>query len=650
MRLFTRSLSWHALLAVACVAAGALYVLPYVSHLRIFPADDSYFYLGAIRDAGRIGLVDPHIAARPAYPVVGALLGSVSHTPPAIVTAALPIAMVVALGLAGAAFASRSRFSGPGTAVFAALVAGSGLAARLVLGKSENLMTLVLLCSILAAAAWMRGRARWVTVGALALATGLTEWPLLVAFVGVLAAAVLVCELVTRWRGGVRPVLLPMLGSVTAGLVAALAVVLIGGDATLAIRHLPNAEQYGLRFRHEMDLLWWPLTLALVALGIWAARRYRSRDDQPFRMLLAVWLVLTGLALLMGRLGAHMPTYRAVGFALPIALASAAAAFLPLDRFHLQRRLLGRIAAIGAAGVIAILSLTPTIRMWYVRGWAPVSAGQLQQLREAVRYSLTLPPGQQTVVVMHLNPPHYLTVQNLVAALEPVGSDRVLIFIGRPIDALQGVPFLGYAERSRPLLKAVFPPIGRALRHGAAILTGRDLHPVAFRNRTALGEPTFDAGNVVVVRGPPAPSRLPGAPLPNPFLPAPALGGFAAVALGAFLVVGLGWSMLLLARAPVLVRTAAAPGLGMAACAFASVAGTRFGFPPHGGTAVAELAVLVAASAGAAAVHLVRRRRGSRPEPEGDGAAAPVPAEVGAWVAGRAPAHPPSAGGGGPAS
>src|SRR5438093_193970 len=136
MRLFTRSLSWHALLALACVACGAFYTLPYLAHVQAYAADDSYFYLGAIRQVGRVGLVDPHIAARPAYPLVGSLLGSASHTSPFVVTAALPITLAVALGLGGAAYAARSRSRGPGIALFAALVATSGLVARLVLGKS----------------------------------------------------------------------------------------------------------------------------------------------------------------------------------------------------------------------------------------------------------------------------------------------------------------------------------------------------------------------------------------------------------------------------------------------------------------------------------------------------------------------------------
>jgi hypothetical protein len=217
LRSFGLSLSWHALLALACLAVGAFYSIPYLSHLQALPADDSYFYVGAIRDVGQVGLVDGQVAARPGYPLVGALLSSLSDTPSMVVAAALPIALAMALGLAGAAYAARSRLRGPGIVVFAGLAALSGLAARLVAGKSENLMILVLLCALLALAVWVPGRGRWIAVGLFSAAAGLTEWPLMVGFLGVVAASVLACEIVTPWRGAVRPVLLPLLVSSVAG-------------------------------------------------------------------------------------------------------------------------------------------------------------------------------------------------------------------------------------------------------------------------------------------------------------------------------------------------------------------------------------------------------------------------------------------------
>ena len=110
-----RSAWWFVLLLAAAGAVVVCYVLPYVSHLQIPPGDDATFYVGAIRDVGKLGLVDPQVAARPAYPLLGAMLGSISGTSPWVVTAGLPIALVVALGFAAAALASRWGLGGTGS-------------------------------------------------------------------------------------------------------------------------------------------------------------------------------------------------------------------------------------------------------------------------------------------------------------------------------------------------------------------------------------------------------------------------------------------------------------------------------------------------------------------------------------------------------
>jgi hypothetical protein len=653
-----RSLSWHALLVLACVACGAFYTLPYVSHIQALPADDSWFYVRAIRDVGRLGLVDAHIAARPAYPLIGALLSSVSGTSSLVVAAALPVTLAVSLGLAGAAFAARTWSGGPGIVLFGALVATSGLTARLVAGKSENLMSLVLLCAVLAIALWMGGRGRWLVAGAFCVAAGLTEWPLLLGFIGIVAATVLLSELITPWRWTVRPVLLPLLGSAAAGLALALGIVLIGSHANLAIRHLPIAEGFHLRFIHETKLLWMPLTVGLVGLGLLAALRNRTSGDAALRPLLGVWLALTAVAFVVGDLGARLPTYRAVTFALPIALATSAAAFFALTWLRSDRRVLVRIAAVVMAGLIAVVAVAPAASIWYKRAWVPVSTAQLEQIRGAARYALSLPEGQRVVVVMHLDPVHITTLENITAGLQPEDHNRLLIFIGKPVDVLAGRPTIAYAIRNRPLLLALWPPIARALRDGAAIVTGHDLHRPGFRAMVAKGATTFAGGKLAVLRGPPPPSRLPGFPLPHPLVPAPALGGFAGFSLAALFLAGIGWSVLLLVRAPSLVRTAMAPGFGLVAMTGTSLFCARVGLLPQGSTATVELVVVLAASAAAAIVHVVRARR--TPRPSGEGSADPgpagegtadgpgMPSDVDAGALRSAAARPPSGARGGP--
>jgi len=618
LRSFGLSLSWHVLLALACLAVGVFYSLPYLSHLQALPADDSYFYVGAIRDAGQVGLVDGQIAARPGYPLVGALVSSVSDTSSMIVAAALPITLAVSLGLAGAAYAARSRLRGPGIVVFAGVAALSGLAARLVAGKSENLMILVLLCALLALAVWVPGRGRWVAVGLFSAAAGLTEWPLMLGFLGVVAAAVLACEIVTPWRGAVRPVLLPMLVSSVAGFGVALATVMIGGGGSLTIQHLPIATRYRPRFDNEVSLLWGPLTVGLIALGVLAARRYRSSGDRPIRLLLAMWLVLTGVAALIGAIGAPLPTYRAIVFSLPIALATTAAVFLPQGWFGSRPKVATRVLGLVLSAAVVVLALIPAANMWYQRSWVPISPVQLQQLRMAARYAMSLPEGKQTVVVIHMDAAHYLVNTRFVIhdMLPPDQDGRLLVFMGKPLDALAGRPTPAFVSKNAAIVEALFPPVGRALRNGAAIVTGRDLHSRGFKARTALGTPIFGRGTMTVVRGPTPRGRLPGAPLPSPLLLPRTVGGFAAFAFGVLLLAGIGWSMLVLPGAPALVRTALAPSFGLVAAMLVTLVGERVGSPPGGTTATVELVVILAASAAAAALRLIRVRRASARPPQ----------------------------------
>ena len=326
----TRTALWIVLLVAAAGAVVLFYVLPYVSHLQIPPGDDATFYVGAIRDVGKLGLVDPQVAARPAYPLIGAMLGSVSGTSAWVVTAGLSIALVVALGFAGAALAARWGLRGPGVAAFGFLAALSGVAARLVAGKAENLMILALLAALLAVMAWADGPRRWAGMGALAVAAGLTEWPLMLGFVGIVGLD-LVVRLVRRDMTSVREAL-PLAVAAGGGFAVAVVAILVGSHATLAIRHLPGAERYGPRLTLELRLLLAPLTAALVALGWWAARRFRRHEVEGFRHLLTVWLVVTLLVTAVGLLGADFPSYRLLTFALPVVLASAAAAFATIRR------------------------------------------------------------------------------------------------------------------------------------------------------------------------------------------------------------------------------------------------------------------------------------------------------------------------------
>ena len=91
-----------------CVAGAGFYAGAFwIRHFAVPIGDDTFFYVSAIGDAGRLGLATSHLAARPAYPVMAAALGSISGSSPWSTAVALPFAMATGVGLAGGSLAAR---------------------------------------------------------------------------------------------------------------------------------------------------------------------------------------------------------------------------------------------------------------------------------------------------------------------------------------------------------------------------------------------------------------------------------------------------------------------------------------------------------------------------------------------------------------
>jgi hypothetical protein len=598
---------WHAVLALGLAACALFYVRPFAGHFGLPPGNDAYFYIGAIRDVGHAGLVDPQVAARPAYPLLGAMLSSVSGASPWVATTGIPIALALALGLAGAALAARWGMRGPGVVAFAVLASVSGVAARLVAGKSENLAVLVLVCAMLAVAVWTRGVRRWVATGALGLAAGLTEWPLAGVFVGILGGH-LVLRLLRRDREALAT-LGPVMAGAAGGLAGAVLAVLAGGHGLFAIQHLPFAVRYGPRLDSEIRLLVGPLTLALVVLGWWVGLRLRRGEVEPVRSLLDTWLLLTGLAVVIGLAGADLPTYRALGIALPVALATAAGAFLPARLVVSGRPMPARAAALVASVLLGLIAVVPAAVMWYDRLTLPISPEQVRQIQVAGRYAMSLPDGRKAVFVMRKDAVHFLAYERIVADVLPAGQgDRLVLFLGGLGAAKEAKEPIAFKPQNQVIIHYLFPAVHAALVSGAPILTGDQVDPGDTQAALARGARPIGGTGVAIVRGPPAPSRLPGSSLPDPILPPRRIGEMAAVALAALFLAGMGWSLLALPGSPILVRTALAPSFGLVALPLVAYVAERAGANPRGGAAVAELSVAVAASAAAAVVHLVLAR------------------------------------------
>src|SRR5207247_2982186 len=128
--------------------------------------------------------------------------------------------------------------------------------ARLVAGKTENLLTLWLVAAIVAVALWAEGVPRRAGVIVLAFAAGLSEWPFLGAFLGLVAVMAVAQRLLERshrappadrmWEAVLWPA--------AVGFVLALAAVSLWNRTGLGsvIQALPPDFAYRSRFRIEV--------------------------------------------------------------------------------------------------------------------------------------------------------------------------------------------------------------------------------------------------------------------------------------------------------------------------------------------------------------------------------------------------------------
>jgi hypothetical protein len=166
-------------------------------------------------------------------------LASVSGVSVWIVVVAVPIALAISLGLTGGALAGRWGARGLGTALFSALVATSGVVGRLTANKSENLMALWLIAVVLAVVLWMEGRKRWIVVAFFSALGALTEWPLLVAFLAILAAQSVLGRVRVRGRPIAGPAPDGLVRGAVLGVGAGLVAVIAMSGGHLTIENLP---------------------------------------------------------------------------------------------------------------------------------------------------------------------------------------------------------------------------------------------------------------------------------------------------------------------------------------------------------------------------------------------------------------------------
>jgi hypothetical protein len=611
--------------AFLVVAVGAIlfYTLPLAArHLRMPAGDDALFYVVSLRSVARLGLADPQLAVRPAFPLVGSVLATVTGSNAWTMAVAAPIAFAVGTGLASAAVAARWRLRGPGLAVFAFLAAASGVVSRLVAGKVENGMALWLMAAILAVAVWggpSIGLRRATPVAALMCAAMLVEWPLAVTFTAILGAAWVVSWLVGRrasaTSGGVeasettlRLLVLASLAGLGVGALAAF--VWSGAGLGAGIQNLPPGYRFGGRLRDEVSLARPLVTAPLVVLGAWVAAG-RERRPPALTVVLSVWLVGTVAVLGAGWLRVPGPTYRVLLIALPFALATSAAWLFPLAGRRRRAATDGRVAPRGVrlirAGLAVVLgaaALIPGVLFWWKATLGtPTSVEQLAEVTAASWYARSLPGGGPVVLVIgkvKLPFTQSLLYGRMAQSVGVPGEPTpVLVFVGNADDALGGRPSTGAGPGENAVLNGLFRQVGPALAAGAPILSGRVLDPSGFAAATAAGAPTIGGDAVAVARGPDPPPGMEAAIHVEPVATWPRLSAVALLVLAILTAIGLGWSTLSLPSSSPGIRLLLAPAFGAAALTGVALVLVHAGVQPSGAGAWVALGIGLAGSGGA---------------------------------------------------
>ncbi|HXY39259.1 MAG TPA: hypothetical protein VEQ10_06295, partial [Vicinamibacteria bacterium] len=599
-------------------------------HIRVPVGADAYWYVQALRIAGQYGLALPHMLARPAYPLAATTLATAVRTTPWTTTVVFTLAMTAGLGLAGGAIIARWKTGVWGFALAVFLVGVSVTSARLLGGKSENLLNVWLLTAALAVAVWSSRRRAAAAVAGLAFGAGLAEWPFLAAFLGILAAALVLWQ-VLPWspavkarraerasepetarpagsRGWFRPrtgfLDLPMLFAATAAAAVLVALVVVvwnrTGPSDAVVLTPEPAQQYLIGLRSQLSFEWPWLTTWLVLIGWYTARRFANPRVEPVRWFLTVWALVVGLTILVGFTGVALPAYRALTFDLPVALGAAGAVFLPLALATRAGVTWQRVGLRVLAGILAALAVVPAFMMWGKDFRPNTNPYQLGEIRLASQYSLGL-GGRPVILVIGRSSPvaTYFMQKEVVAAVGGGAAQRMIVFVGTAADVLHGQPSTWGSPVYNRFARTLFQPVLAAERQGAPILIGRALDPQEWPWAASITQRQI-ADDIVILRGPwPRPKTGPSTrfyPLPHWYEQA-----LLALAMLAILwLCGAGWSRLALPDAPAGVRAAIAPALGVTAVAAVALVLARLTDHLDGWPALASLSVALAASAVAA--------------------------------------------------
>ncbi len=549
-----------------------LYFLMYpVRHLILPVGFDPPWYIWRAERLTALGVGTGDLAARPGYPVLSAILGSLTGLSQLETTVVLSLAVVVLVALAVGAFAREGL--GVDRRQWVVVVASTGVVlgpTHLVGENLSNALNLALEIGAMAALlGFVGGRQGMAAAVALLVASGMAHWDFAALFAVVMAVAfVMALRSSSRAReAGVAAVRTESGALATLGLWAgSILAVVVGTVLRAPVRtiEIGNDELlFRRKFRTDIARLFVPGIAGLI--GPWALPQLRRREpgshgrtEQERSLavrLLRAWTYVMAAGMVVGLLSFAVPPARFLAHlvALPGAITvglciAAVAAWVAGGRsYEGDRR--GRLIAAGVTVVLLGALAIPGLLRWY-RYPVLLEPAAVQQARTAGRYVRDLPVHEPVVFLIdYRGRPGSLSAvlkeRTIRMGLAPERQPDAHIFVGSLADLLGGRRTPAPDERAEQFTRRYWNDVRPILPAEPPIVVVRAMAGDGYREAVAMGA-TVVAPNVAVLRGPVRQGVIPAASPPSevPSLWAGILWGL--VILGLLGLAGAGWTRALL--------------------------------------------------------------------------------------------------------
>src|SRR6266540_4313095 len=570
------------------------YFLAYpIRHLILPVGFDPPWYVWRAEHFTALGVGSGELAARPGYPVLSAILGSLTGLSQMETTVVLSLVLVSLLALAVGAFARSGLGFDRWRWVVVVATSGVLLGPTHLVGENlSNALNITLeIAALVPLAAFVGGKRGLAAAAVLLVAGGLAHWDFVALFAVVM--------------GGVF-------------LRAPFRTIEIGNDQLLFRR----------KFRTDVARLLVPGVAGLVGPRVLPLFR-RERKTRAFgQRVLQAWTYVMAAGMVVGLLTFSLPPARFLAHlvALPGAITvgatvAALAAWLRRQLSATGRAARRRLPALASlvVTVIALGALSiPGLLRWY-RYPVLLEPAALQQARTADGYVRTLAPHQPVIfLVDYRGRPGSLSAvlkeRTIRMGLSPARQLDAHIFVGALPDLLRGNRTAAPDERAERFTRRYWDDVRPLLASEAPVVILRAMAQAGYRDAVAMGARVVAPG-VAVLKGPTPGLHVPAAPPPNevPSLPAGIAYGLAILVL--LWLAGAGWTRVLLGPGHAAETLATmAPVMGAAMLMLAGLAPAELGIR-LGAIGGGAIYLVVSVSGTAAAMVDTRRPRASRPRP-----------------------------------